>query len=298
MRLIAVLNRHGGTLRTRDADEYGRYLQRVFSDNGHQLECRITVGQRLTQELERAFADKKAQGVIAVGGDGTASSAGALAWKAGKAVGIIPAGTMNLFARSLGIPLEIEAAADALAAGSVAKCDIASANGRAFLHQFSVGFHPRVVIERNRHNFKSRFGKISASIIAVAQSIRRPGGFPVRLSCGGEARDINASSIAVSNNRYGEGHLPYADRVDAGELGVYLAGPLGVAASAKALVDLVLGTWRANPDVEELTATELTLEFPKLRRNAKAVVDGELIPLEREVKIRIHPGELKVIRPA
>jgi diacylglycerol kinase family enzyme len=103
--------------------------------------------------------------------------------------------------------------------------------------------------------------------------------------------------VAVSNNPYGEGHLPYPDKLDQGKLGVYLVGPLTVTDQAKLMADLTLGTWRANGAMEEFSATNVNLRFPDLRRAGLALIDGELIALEPEVEIRIHKGALKVLYP-
>ena len=64
------------------------------------------------------------------GGDGTISFAAAAAARCGKTLGILPLGTMNLFARSLGMPLEMRAAAEAIAAGEKVAVDIGEVNGR------------------------------------------------------------------------------------------------------------------------------------------------------------------------
>ena len=232
------------------------------------------------------------------GGDGTISCAGALAWKSGKLLGIIPAGTMNLYARSLSIPLDIWDAASALAAGTAGQSDIATANGHPFLHQISVGFHPRMVRSRSRYKYASKLGKIGASILSAIDTIRRPPVFPVIIDCDGEITEREVSAISVSNNPYGEGHLPFADNISGGRLGIYISGPLDTPASARALADLLLGQWQANPDIEQRTARRVTLEFPKPRPRSNCVIDGELAKLQRSVEIEIHPGGLNVLQPA
>jgi diacylglycerol kinase family enzyme len=62
-------------------------------------------------------------------------------------------------------------------------------------------------------------------------------------------------------------------------------------------LDLFMGTWRDSPMVSEREVEEVTLHFPKRKRGAQAVIDGELIKLERSVKLRVHPGKLKVVLP-
>jgi diacylglycerol kinase family enzyme len=297
MRLSAVLNREGGTLRTTDLEAFSARIRESFAGKGHEVDVTITGGDELQRTLRRAFGDAGNEGVIAGGGDGTISAAAALALDHGKLLGVIPAGTMNLYARALGTPLEINAAVDSLAAGTPGVSDIGTANGRPFLHQYSVGMHPRVVRQRNRYTFTSRFGKMGASVLAALDAISRPLRFQVEIDCDGNLIEALASSVAVSNNPYGEGHLPYPDKLDQGKLGVYLVGPLTVTDQAKLLADLTLGTWRANGAMEEFTATNVNLRFPDLRRAGLALIDGELIALEPEVEIRIHKGALKVLYP-
>jgi diacylglycerol kinase family enzyme len=298
MRFSAVLNRDGGTMKTTDLAAYGRKLRDAFARQGHEMEVLETAGSELPATLRAAFGDSAHEGVIAAGGDGSVSAAAGLALEHDKLMGIIPAGTMNLYARSLKVPLEINAAAERLAAGHAGTSDVASANRAVFLHQFSVGLHPRVIRQRNRYGFASRMGKIGASLLAAIDAIRQPVAFEVRIEFDGRVVEGIASSVAVSNNPYGEGHIPYAERIDGGELGLYFVkGPLTSAAQARLLADLTLGTWRSNPDIEEYTSRRASLVFPKLRRSAMAVMDGELTKLVRDVDIRIHAGALKVWLP-
>jgi diacylglycerol kinase family enzyme len=298
MRLCAVLNREGGTLKTTDLDAFSAHIRESFAGRGHEVAVVITGGEDLENALRTAFADESHEGVLAGGGDGTISAAAALALEHDKMLGVIPAGTMNLYARALGTPLEINQAVDSLAAGMPGVSDIATANGRPFLHQYSVGMHPRVVRQRNRYTFTSRFGKMGASVLAALDAISRPLRFLVEIELDGNVIEARASSVAVSNNPYGEGHLPYPDKLDQGKLGVYLVGPLSITDQAKLLADLALGTWRANGAMEEFTATSVALRFPDLRRAGLALMDGELVVLEREVELRILKGALKVLLPA
>jgi diacylglycerol kinase family enzyme len=66
----------------------------------------------------------------------------------------------------------------------------------------------------------------------------------------------------------------------------------------KLLADLTLGTWKANVDVEAYSAERVILEFPRLRRHSKAVIDGELHPLPERVDIEILRKALTVLVPA
>lgn len=297
MRFRAILNQDGGTLKNTDIDELSALIAKSFEENGHQVDIRPVTGPDLLEALENAFDDPDVEGVIAGGGDGTVSAAGALALKAGKPLAILPAGTMNLYARALKIPLDLQEAVRALAAGTIGQSDIGRANGKPFLHQFTIGFHSRMIAERNSYDFSSKLGKIRASIVAALDTIRRPPSFPVVMDIDGRKIRERVSAVAVSNNPYGDWHLPYADDVTSGELGIYYAQPSTAAANAKMLADLTIGTWRNNPDIHRDSGKRVRLDFPQKRRSAKAVIDGELVDLDASVEIEILPGALKVILP-
>src|SRR5690606_28446370 len=122
--------------------------------------------------------------VLAGGGDGTISAAAARLMGRKKALAILPAGTMNLFARGLGIPQTLDAAVQAFANGEVRAVDMASANGRPFVHQFSIGMHARMVQLREKMEFGSRLGKISASTRAAWATLNNPPAIEVLLTIG------------------------------------------------------------------------------------------------------------------
>ncbi|MGE0233179.1 MAG: diacylglycerol kinase family protein [Flavobacteriaceae bacterium] len=295
---MAVLNPTSGSLISDDPHRLGTRLVSLFAAQGHELDYLTPDGSELLATIERLAADSSLDAIIACGGDGTASAAAGLAWKHGKALGILPTGTMNLFARSLGVPLAIDQAAEALAAGHLADVDIATVNGRPFVHQLSVGLHPRTVRLRRGFSYNSRVGKIVASARAFLASIGRPPVFSVEIETSAGTWTGSTSALSISNNPYGPGHLPYADRLDSGQLGIYVTGPLDRRQSLQLAADMTLGSWDASPYLRKELASRAVIAFPDLTRAAKAVVDGELIPLERKLDFRLHAGALKVLAPA
>jgi diacylglycerol kinase family enzyme len=297
VRFVAVLNRDGGTLRTMDLDAFAKQAQAIFQRHGHQLDCRIVPGKKVEAALRAAAGSAGVDAIIAGGGDGTISSAAGIAFAAGVPLGVLPAGTMNLFARALGMPLTLPEALEAIAGGEIGAVDIASANERPFVHQFGVGVHARLVRIRENMSYGSRIGKMVASLRAIGAAAVNPPEFSaeIRTENGVEMRRV--AGIAVSNNPLGSGRVLHADRLDAAVLGLYVAAPLSTAALLKLAVDLFLGTWRDSPAVSEEEVAEVTLHFPNRKRGAMAVVDGELIRLDRSVTLKVHPQALKVVLP-
>jgi diacylglycerol kinase family enzyme len=295
MNLYAVFNRDGGTFRTTDMDAYCAHALRAFEGAGHEIECHVVSGDKVVETMEKAAALNGVDGLIAGGGDGTISAASSIAWKSGIALGIVPAGTMNLFARSLKIPLDIWDAIDVLSPSDVRNVDIASANGRSFVHQFSAGLHARMVRYRNSMSYASRLGKIRASARAAIGVMLNPPEFEVEFNAEGKTGVRRVSAISVSNNEFGSDALMYADDVTRGHLGFYIADPLTPAGVAKLTLDILRGRLKDNEAVTAMTVTELELHFPRHRKDVRCVIDGELLPMDRDILLKIHAGELKVL---
>ncbi|TPW29864.1 diacylglycerol/lipid kinase family protein [Pararhizobium mangrovi] len=297
MKIHAVFNRDGGTFRTTDMEAYAGNAERIFSERGNTFSYDIVGGDEIEETLKRASGRDDLGAMLAGGGDGTISLAAGLCWKNGMPLGVIPAGTMNLFARALGMPLDIEAALPVLASGKVRDCDIASANGKSFIHQYSVGLHSRMVRVRNSYQFRSKFGKMRASMRAVFQTIIDPPAFDSVYRIEGAEEERRVSAISVSNNLFSDDPLLYPSTLSGGELGVYIADAMRPAGVAKLVFDILRGKLRLNEEVQARGADSVELSFPKLPKRASAVMDGELTPLERDVTVRMHAGELKILAP-
>lgn len=297
MKLIGFFNRDGGTFRTTDMAAYEQRAEQVFRDAGHDFEGIVISGKDIVSAMERAARRDDVDGIVAGGGDGTVSAAAAVAWKNGIALGVIPAGTMNLFARSLRLPLDIWTVLDVLAYGDVEQVDIGSANGRPFIHQFSAGMHARLVRYRNNFTYRSRIGKMSASVRAALGVVFNPPEFRVEFRADELRERRHVSAISVSNNPFGQNALLYADDLTLGTLGFYTAKPMKPLGVARLAVDMLRGRFRDNVDVMVIHTRTLDLHFPKMSPKANCVMDGELSPLARDVALQVHPGELRVMVP-
>lgn len=298
MRFLAILNRDGGTLRTLDIDGFVDRARTALRQSGHSLEAEIVEGTEIVAALRRAAGREDIDVVMAGGGDGTISAAAAELRDTGTMLAVLPAGTMNLFARSLSIPLDLDEAVQAFAAGRAHAVDVASANGRPFVHQFSIGLHPELVARREKTEYRSRLGKMRASIRAALQTLRNPPSLSARIEIGGTEIVARTSSVGVSNNLFGEGHLPYADMPDRGELGIYVARTRRRSDFLRFFLHMARGSWDANPQVEIHSASEAVLTLLSSHRRIRCAMDGELCELERRTVLRIHPGALKVLLPA
>ncbi len=297
MRFLAVLNREGGTLRTTDIETFSRQLASTLEEAGHSVTIDVVDGAGVVQALKRASRDAQTDVVLAGGGDGTVSAAAAALMDTDKALAILPAGTMNLFARSLGIPQGLPAAIQAFASGEIRPVDLASADGQPFVHQFSIGLHAKMVVLRDKMDFGSRLGKMGASIKAAYRTVMKPPSMRVQLTINGTEIITRTSGIGISNNLFGEGHLPYADEPDGGVLGIYVTVAQQRAELLRFAVNLMRGKWRDNDQVEIHEAEEVELKLLSGSKKFRCVIDGELRPLADSTTIRIHKKALNVLVP-
>ncbi|TIO89052.1 MAG: diacylglycerol kinase family lipid kinase [Mesorhizobium sp.] len=297
MRFAAVLNKDGGTLRTTDVAAFADRVRELLEAAGHSVQIDIVAGGEIATALEKAIARRNVDVVLAGGGDGTVSTAASLLMNKKKALAILPAGTMNLFARSLGIPQTLEAALKAFTDGEVKAVDMATANGHPFVHQFSIGMHARMVQLREKMDFGSRLGKMRASVRAAWATIKNPRTLKVTLTIGKTDIITRATGIGISNNLFGEGHLPYADNPAGGVLGIYVSVARRRRDLVKLLLAMLRGRWRQSEHVEIHQADKAVLKIHSSPTKFKAVMDGELVKLERETTVEIHPATLNVLVP-
>ncbi|WP_187968374.1 diacylglycerol/lipid kinase family protein [Aquibium microcysteis] len=297
MQFLAILNRDGGTLRTTDLDALSDFLVRTMERAGHGVDIEIVRGREIVKALERATARQDVDVVLAGGGDGTISAAAAALMNGNKALAVLPAGTMNLFARGLGVPLTLEEAIEGHALGHMKAVDIATANGRPFVHQFSIGLHARMVQLRSRFEYGSRIGKIWASVRAAVAVLRHPPAIDIALDIGEAEIRTTTTGLGISNNLFGQGHLPYADTPDGGVLGIYVAGTANRLELAWLFLAMTLGRWQETEIVEIHECEKATLKIRSPTNRHRCVIDGELAALEKETVLEIHPRALKVLVP-
>lgn len=297
MNLTLVVNRMAGTLRGLEADAAAADLAGIFRRHGHEVEVVITEGSGCVATLEQVFARNDNRAVVVGGGDGTISTAAALAARHDVALGVIPLGTMNLFARSLGIPLEMYEAAEALAGGHVGRIDIGEVNGRYFVHHVTLGLHVRMIEIREQVSYNSRLGKLVANVQAFLSAVRRPPLMRAKVTVNGASFRRRTAAILVANNPLGEGHLPYADDPRQGRLAVYLSLSSSTVDLLTLAAEVAFGDIENNPLLEHHEGETVTIALPR-RRRVRASLDGELIRLHSPVRARIHAGGLKVLQPA
>jgi len=296
VKLALLLNRNAGILRGRDPDRVAEELSDVFRARGHRVVPEVHSGRDMAPAIARICREKPCDAVVVGGGDGTVSAAAAKAAESGLALGVLPLGTMNLFARSLRVPLGMKAAAEALAAGSLGTVDIGEVNGRLFIHHVTLGLHPHLIKTRERLSYRSAWGNVFANIQSWWIVVGQPPRLDARIRIAGRDIERRTVAILVSNNPLGEGHLPYADDLSQGQLGLYLPKSHRWHDLIRLTASVALGEIARNPLLESWYDKEFEIILPE--RLVQASVDGEIISLETPLRCRVRKGGLRVLLPA
>ncbi len=297
MRIQVILNRDGGTLRTLDLGRFAKQTTETLTSAGHDVEVAVLSSTEIADALEQASIGA-CDIVMVGGGDGTISTAASKLKGTDKALAVLPAGTMNLFARSLAIPLNLDQAVAAFATGVIREVDLASVDGTVFVHQFSVGLHAELIRLREARDYRSRLGKIWASMRAGIDAFISPPRFVVTLDIDGQEITVKTSAIGITNNMFGEGHLPYADTLTDGVMGVYITRARRRRDMAKAAARIALGRWKSNPHIDIHRAHKVNLTMLSGHKKLGCAVDGELIPARKQTALQVHPAALRVLVPA
>ena len=295
MKAWVVLNRAAG-LRPGQVQAEAAAVRDLFAKAGVLADVKQVRGQDLP-DAAREAARSDADVVVMGGGDGTMSAgAGALAGT-GKAMGLLPLGTLNHFARDLGVPDALEDAVRTVATGVVREIDVGEANGRVFVNNSSIGIYPAMVSLRDAWMDGRGMHKWVAMGRAALTTLRH---FPVmrvtlRMLEGGV--QLTTPVLFIGNNRYET--RPFAlgkrERLDQGELWVYLARHTGRWGLLRLGLRAAVGKLDDSKDFEGLGLTELQVDD---RRSVIDVAfDGEVCELEPPVQYRIRPKALKVVVP-
>src|SRR3954469_13335443 len=138
-RVSVLLNRGGGTVAADPeiADKVRAALERAGIDAGIELIDGGHCSVRCT-----AVAERGDPLLIVGGGDGTIGAAASALVGSDTRLGILPLGTLNHFARDLGLPAKLEEAAAVIAAGRERRVDVAEMNGRTFINNSAIGLYP------------------------------------------------------------------------------------------------------------------------------------------------------------
>ena len=254
----------------------------------------LVEGRRIAERAQ-AFAEQGAKSIIVGGGDGSVSAAAQPLAGSSAVLGILPLGTLNHFARDLGIPPELEKAAELIASGRTRAVDVAEVNGRVFVNNSAIGLYPLMVVDRESQQHRLGRSKRLAMLVASLRTLSRFHDQRLTLTSGDGRSAIDTPLLFVGNNDYRLA-LPAAgqrDSLDDGKLCVLVMRKKGVPGFLAATLRALVGLAREDDMIRMDAMSELRVDS---RRPAMTLsVDGETCRMKPPLDYRIRPGALKVI---
>ena len=293
MKVEVIINASSGVDDKREAE---RRLSEMFAARGVEAQIALARSGAEVDDLARQAAHSEAETIVAGGGDGTLSSVASAVIASKKVLGVLPFGTMNHFAKDLGIPIDLEGAVETIVSGRATGVDVGEVNGRIFLNNSSLGLYPSIVREREKQE-RLGSGKWPAYIWAALAVLRRYPFLDVRMKADEQELKARTPFIFVGNNQYEMETLNVGGRavLDAGELSLYVTNRTGRLGLLRLALRALFGGLKQEKDFLALTTKEIFINTKHKR--LRVALDGEVTVMEPPLHYRIRPQALRVLVP-
>lgn len=277
-------------------EEAKAHIARISAELGIPAQVIVTrKGDNISQLAGRALGEGR-QPVAAGGGDGTVNAVAGMLSGTNVALGVLPMGTLNHFAKDVGVPRDLEAAVRNVFTGEVSSVDVGDVNGRVFVNNSGLGFYPhfvRIREDQERHGHVKRV----AFVLALRSMLRRYLRLRLKVRMDrAEALEHVTPFLFVGNNRYQTAgfEIGTRSRLDSGLLWVCTAPHAEHANLVRTAVRTFLGR-DTEGELNILEVKEISID-PGTRR-ANVSVDGEVTIMNAPLNYRIRPLALRVVAP-
>lgn len=303
MRVFVLLNQSARTAKGSDQEECVRKVEDAFAKRGAVAVIKTVHGSEITgavqDYLQRQACDPSTGYDVLVvgGGDGTIGAASGVLIGNSEPFGILALGTLNHFAKDLSIPLELEAAVEVILQGKSRLIDAGELNGRIFINNSSVGLYPFMVASRIAEQNRRGFGKLVASIPAIARTLFKGTWHRFYIRFENRKLSFRTPCIFVGNNMYDLGLERFGSRsrLDLGELSVFVINLQTKLALLLLPFRVALGITNRSRDIE-VFKTDAVEVASRLRR-LRVSLDGEVKMIETPLRYSIKRRALCVLAP-
>jgi YegS/Rv2252/BmrU family lipid kinase len=271
-------------------------LAKAFKAAGVEAQISLARNGAEAIKLVQRAVRSDAETIVAGGGDGTISSVAAAVIESGKALGVLPFGTINHFAKDLHIPLDLAGAVETIVAGHEVRVDVGEVNGHIFINNSSLGLYPRIVREREKQQ-RLGWGKWPAYLWAALAVLRRYPFLDIRVSVDGKELRSRTPFVFIGNNEYEMETLNIGSRacLDKGELSLYMTSRTGRWGLLRLALRALLRGLRQEKDFLALCTREIWIGTKHNR--LRVALDGEVTIIEPPLHYRVRPGALRVLTP-
>jgi diacylglycerol kinase family enzyme len=245
----------------------------------------------------KAIAERGDPLLVVGGGDGTIGAAASAMVGSKTVLGILPLGTLNHFARDLGLPADHTETARLIAAGKSRRVDVAEMNGRIFINNSAIGLYPLMVVDRDMQRERLGRSKRLAMIVASMRTLARFHRHRLALTVNGKKRLVDTPLLFVGNNDYRIDIAAPGKResLDDGQLCVLVMRKKSASGLIAASIRALFNRARAD-DMVQLDGVE-RLTVGSARSQLRVSLDGEVVRAEPPLEYRIRKKALRVIAP-
>jgi diacylglycerol kinase (ATP) len=273
----------------RSKDSFPELLEEHLNTNLFNYKIIYTTHAGHGTEIAREAVSKKIQLVVAVGGDGTINEIATSLIGSDTALGIIPMGSGNGFARHLGIPLKIRKAIEHLNSCEIKKVDTGQINNTPFLCTAGIGFDAhisKVFAEHDSRGFKTY---LKSTINEFKEY--KPREYTYQTN--GHEQKIKAFALTMANaSQYGNNTLISPNSsIEDGEMEFCILSPFPVTAFPIIGLRLFNGSIQKSKFYKQERFTEATIKSSK---DEWVHVDGEPVKMGKEFKVYVIPRSLSV----
>jgi diacylglycerol kinase family enzyme len=293
MKILVIINPSAGK-KSADKDS-GTDFPGLFRKYNLEADIHEINGDKI-KEIVKEAAGEDYYAIVAVGGDGTISSAASAVAGTNFPLGVISAGTLNHFAKDLNLPLDPEEAVKVISKFKTKKIDIGEVNGHTFINNSSIGFYPKMV--RHRDSIIEEIGgnKWIAMSLAVINIFKRYPLMTVKVSSGGEVVKCKTPFVFTGNNEYTVDLLNLGKRktLEEGKLSLYFPNTHGIFSILRFAFLGLMNKLKQEKDFIVKLTDNINIDIKKKAR-IDVSIDGEIVRLETPLNYRIRPKDLTIL---
>lgn len=276
----------------------GREIEDAFARHGMKIRLtRLEKGADIARIARMARRDG-ADLVVAAGGDGTMNAVAAALAGSGGTMGVLPMGTFNYLARSLGVPEDLDGAVAVMAKGHRRDLPVGMVNETLFLNNASFGIYPQIL--RERETVYARWGRSRAAAYwsVLRTMLRLPKPLKLRIIAGDRVEERDTPLAFAVANGFQLRHLGLEGdaEIAAGRIALLIAPNVSRARLLWNGISLMLGRAARDREFELIGASEITIEAR--RKSLLVARDGERSRLHGPYKVRLRRDALQVAVPA
>ena len=262
---------------------------------GHGILVRVVERGQDARQAAQAAVEEGARTLAVAGGDGSVAAVAGVATEHDLPLVIVPVGTLNHFARDLGLdltrPLD---ALDAIASTHERSVDIGRINGRPFINNVSLGVYAQMLTDPGYRQNKLGVAQAKLQAAISDPKLRRM----LRITPPSEAPLESVLAVVVSNNPYEFAQwnrLGQRLHMDLGMLQVSVLDVSTLDELERLIAGTLLGSIEVRPALRRWVSESLEMGIPG--ETVRAGIDGEPMTLETPLRFTIDPGALRVLVP-